>query len=472
MLRLIVASHPSSETAGEASAAPAAGSRPARLALAVPALGVTQIIAWGSLYYSIAVLAQPMAHSLGLSLPLVFGAFSASLVASGLVAPWIGRAIDRHGGRPVLACGAVLGALALGMIALAREPVLFFAGWMVAGVAMAATLYDAAFAALSQIAGSRYRQALTALTLFGGFASTVFWPLAWQLEDALGWRLTLAVFAALHLAVSLPLIRFALPAHRPEAPLDAAPQPAAATSATPAGMAFFWLAAAFTLAAFVFSAVGAHGVAALQASGLDADAAILAASLIGPMQVAGRIVEYAFARHLPARRVGLAAFATLFASLLLLWGAEGAPRLAFAFALAYGAANGVMTIVRGAVPAELFGKAAYGAVMGRLARPAFLAKASAPLLVSLMLADGNGYEALPPLLAALMAGGLLAYLAALAVLARHASERARWGERPTNVRASGPTVGAGAASDPAGPSTDGRPTRESTAQPSPKERTP
>lgn len=392
-----------------------------RLLRVVPALGLAQIITWGSLYYSIAVLAGPMAQGLQIPLAQVFGAFSAALAISGLVAPWVGRAIDRHGGRSVLSCGALLASVALALIASAEGPLLFFVGWALAGAAMAATLYDAAFSALSQVAGSRYRQALTALTLFGGFASTVFWPLSWALEDALGWRLTLGVFAFLQLLVCVPLFRFALPSvasvdHTPPTP----DQTKQATITAPSGSGFLWLAGAFTLGAFVFSAVGAHIVAALQASGLDAETAILAAALIGPMQVAGRILEFSFARHVPARKVGIAAFSTLLVSLLLLSFATGTPWAAFGFALCYGLANGVMTIVKGAVPAELFGQAGYGALMGRLARPAFLAKASAPLAISLLLADGVGYAAMAPSLAGLMALATLSYLAALAILMKRA----------------------------------------------------
>lgn len=271
------------------------------------------------------------------------------------------------------------------------------------------------------MAGSRYRQALTALTLFGGFASTVFWPLSWALEDALGWRLTLGVFALLQLLVCVPLFRFALPSVvRTDSATPTPGQTRQATTTTPSGTGFLWLAGAFTVGAFVFSAVGAHIVAALQATGLDAETAILAAALIGPMQVAGRILEFSFARHVPASQVGIAAFTTLLVSLLLLSFAAGTPWAAFGFALCYGIANGVMTIVKGAVPAELFGQAGYGALMGRLARPAFLAKASAPLAISLMLADGVGYAAMAPALAALMALATLFYLAALAILMKRA----------------------------------------------------
>lgn len=398
-------------------AAPALPTLPrALLARVVVVLGLSQIATWGSLYYAIAVLAGPMADDLGLPRSLVFGAFSAALVVSGLASPHIGRAIDRHGGRRVLAAGTLTGAAALAVVALAQGPATLFAGWLLAGVALAATTYDAAFPALSQLAGPAYRKALTALTLFGGLASTAFWPLAWAIEQHAGWRPAWGVFAAILLCVVLPLFWFGLPdpARQPDGKADEG-HPAATATPTPRvhGAAFAWLATAFTLGAFVFSAIGAHGVGALAASGLRPETAILAASLIGPMQVAGRVLEFAFARHVSPLRVGTLAFAFTLAGMLMLWTADLSPWLAFGFAVCYGAANGVMTIVRGTVPAELFGRAAYGDTMGRLARPAFIAKAAAPLAIALLVADGDGYGAMALLLTGIMALALGAYLAAV-----------------------------------------------------------
>lgn len=389
-----------------------AAARPAPpLILAVSLLGITQIISWGSLMYSVAVLAQPMATSLGMSTTTVFGAFSLSLGASGLASRAVGRAIDRFGGGAVMSAGSVASAIALTMIALAQGPLLLFAGWLLAGVAMAATLYDASFPTLSQFAGARYRQALTALTLFGGFASTVFWPLSWYLDGTVGWRLALAAFALMHLLICLPIHRFGLPRERIAVP------PADGSDATSTGhqrrRTFLWLAAAFTVASFVISATAAHGVGALMASGLDSGTAILAASLIGPMQVAGRILEFVFARGVAASRVGLAAFAMMLLAMLLLWLAGLSPWLAFAFACAYGLSNGVMSIVRGTVPAELFGREGYGALMGQIAQPAFLAKAAAPILVATLISNGESHAVMALLLAALSAIALGAYVVAV-----------------------------------------------------------
>ena len=375
----------------------------------VAMLGATQIIAWGTLTYGIAVLAPSISAELDIGISAVFGAFSLGLGFSGLAAPAVGRAIDRMGGGRVMAGGSLLAALSMALVALSEGPLLFFLGWIIAGLAMAANLYDASFAALSQFAGNRYRQALTVLTLMGGLASTVFWPLSWWIEGLAGWRAAFWVFAALHLLLCLPL-HLLLPKPQVE------PRLAEGASASAAGAAqrrqLLWLAAAFTLAAFVVSGMAAHVVGALRASGLEAATAIAAASLIGPMQVVGRILEFTFARNLPAVRVGLASLVTMLAAMLLLAAAGVAPALAFACACTYGLANGVLSIVRGTVPAELFGREAYGSLMGRLAQPAFFAKAVAPLAVALLIGADEAYGSMAVLFAVLMGAAIAAYLMA------------------------------------------------------------
>lgn len=384
----------------------------------VCALGITQIIGWGSLYYSVAVLAAPMAASLHCDVSWVFGAFSAALVVSGLCAPHAGRAIDRFGGRAVLAAGSVLAAVSLLIIALAPALPLFIFGWLLAGAAMSATLYDAAFPALSQLSGARYRSALTALTLFGGLASTAFWPLAWRLHSAFDWRVALICFAALQLCLCFPLHRWALPRAQLRTSAERAAAALRARVAMPRSL--LWLGIAFALNAFVFSAIGAHIVAALSGATQSADKAVWIAALIGPMQVTGRIMEFVFARRVAATQVGVGTFMLTALAMLLLWQASAASWVPWVFALVYGAANGVTTIVRGNVPAELYGREDYGALMGRLAQPSFFAKALAPVLVSLLLSGGLSHASVALLLGMLALLSLLAYLLAILPAHRHA----------------------------------------------------
>jgi len=188
----------------------------------VGALGIAQIVSWGSLYYAIGVLGPPMRDELGVSELFLFGSFTAGLLVCGAIAPAAGRAIDRLGGSRVLSVGSVAGTLGMGVLAMANGPVVVVLGWAIAGASMAATLYDPAFATLSQHAGDKYRRAVTALTLLGGFASTVFWPLSKVLLDAFGWRATFGIYSALQLAVCLPIHAFVIPARARVSPSHAA----------------------------------------------------------------------------------------------------------------------------------------------------------------------------------------------------------------------------------------------------------
>ncbi len=390
----------------------------------VPALGIAQIISWGALYYAIGVLGGAIGADLGLSPANVFGAYSAGLLLSAFAAPAVGRAIDRHGGRIVLAAGSVVAALALLWLSRAGSLAEYYAAWCVAGVAMALTLYDPAFATLSQNFGITYRRALTALTLFGGFASTVFWPLAQFGLAHIGWRDTLAAFAGLEIVVCLPLHWFLVPAgrghgHEPaaaaDAPVDGARRAAASTSPQ-----FVALALSFSLNAFVVSAVAAHVVGLLQGGGMPAGEVVWIAALIGPMQVAGRVLEITLGRDLRAVTVGIVSLSVLIAALgLLLAGAASATAAALVFAVLYGASNGVMTIVRGTVPAELFGRAAYGSLLGRLAAPSHVARAAGPVALAAFAAPQAAPQAALLFLLAIAGLSLAAFVVTVRLARRH-----------------------------------------------------
>ncbi len=403
------------------SAPVAAGARAPETSLLwrrVCALGIAQIVSWGTLFYTIAVLGAAMRTELGVSDVMLFGSFTAGLLVSGLASPFVGRQIDWRGGRRMLAGGSIVGAAACATLATAQGPITMLAGWLLAGVAMAGCLYDPAFATLHQIAGARYRRAVTALTLFGGFASTVFWPLSQFLLDSVGWRETFAIYAGLHLVLCLPVHLLSVPAADARVVIPDAPASTTATSAAPAagahrGAVYRWLAAALALAAFMGSAIAAHLINLLTATGLSARDAVLVGSLIGPMQVAGRIMEFAFGRHLRARVVGTLAFALMAASLAIFTQVHGVWIIALAFAIVYGWSNGVMTIARGTVPAELFGTRGYGALLGRLALPQFILKAIAPVALTLFFAIDPGRTLTPYALLLLAVVALIAYRAAV-----------------------------------------------------------
>lgn len=382
-----------------------------QLVSTVVPLGIAQIISWGSLYYSLAVLALPIRQEWGLSEVIIFGAFTAGLLVSGVAAPLVGRQIDREGGRLVMSVGSVLGAIALVAVALADAPLQFVLAWMLAGVAMAACLYDPAFASLYQMAPHHYRRAVTGLTLLGGFASTVFWPLTNALASAWGWRMTVLGFAALNLFICAPLHYMVLPG-RPARTQHRVVRPAAAAKEYLADRRFFWLAAAFAAISLVFSALSSFMILALGARGFSVAEAVWVAALIGPMQVLARIVEWSIAGRASAVAVGLAAVCMFLAGMLLLnvmpysivWGVL--------FAVCYGGANGILTITRGTVPVELFGAQQQGALLGSLARPSFVTKALAPVTFAAALNIGISMDIGLALLAVVAACALGCFLAA------------------------------------------------------------
>src|SRR5690349_19095595 len=244
---------------------------------AILALGITQIIAWGTTLYALGVLGKPIAADTGWSQSLVFGGLTTGLLVSAAVSTLVGRGVDRHGGRQVMTLGSLLMAGGLALLALVRSPPAYLLAWAFLGLAMRMCLYDAAFAALVQVTPSRGRRAISYLTLFGGFASTIFWPIAHILNTAYGWRATLIIFAAINFCVCLPLHWIGL-AQRENAPLPgrhveggaASPQAAAAPalegSARTIAMLLFGMIVAAS--AIVFGAMAAHLVPLLQASGL------------------------------------------------------------------------------------------------------------------------------------------------------------------------------------------------------------
>jgi MFS family permease len=351
---------------------------------AVLALGITQITAWGTSYYCLGVLAGPISQDTGWSRGFVFLGFTVALLTMGLVSSTVGRAIDRHGGRAVMTLGTILVSAGLFMLAhVHREPA-YLAVWAFLGLGMRLCLYDAAFAALVQVAPSRGRTAISYLTLFGAFASSVFWVVGHALNDQVGWRQTLVLFALINLVVCLPLHWLGL-ARREAGGVVAAPP--GGSKASPDGpplegrvrsVAIGLFALIMSLNGFVFGVISVQLVPMLEAAGLATAAAVWVASTKGVAQFGGRVVEIVFARNLRAITVGRIAVGILPPSLLLLLFGTGHLAMVVAFTLLMGAAQGVITIVRGAVPLALFGTKGFGAVLGAIATPVLIVNAAAP----------------------------------------------------------------------------------------------
>lgn len=355
---------------------------------AVHALGLTQITAWGTSFYCLGVLAAPIARDLGFSRGYVFLGFTVALLAQSLVSAPIGRLIDSWGGRRVMSLGVVLIAIGLYGLSLVTEWIGYLAVWTFLGVAMRMSLYDAAFAAIVQVAPSRGRKAISYLTLYGAFASSIFWVLGHRLEESLGWRPTLQIFALINIVVCLPLNWWGL--SRREARSEETV--AAAVSANEAGnvlqgrarqiaMALFAL--IMSLNGFVFGVVSVQLVPLLEGAGLATATAVWIASLKGVAQFGGRVVEIVFGRNLAAITVARIAIGVLPPSLLLLLMSGGQVGPILAFTLLMGASQGVITIVRGAVPLALFGAEGYGRVLGLIATPVLIVNALSPTIYAL-----------------------------------------------------------------------------------------
>jgi MFS family permease len=351
---------------------------------AVLVLGVTQILAWGAIFYPPVLTVPLIAAERGWSMTFAMGGFSLALLTAGLIAPRVGLLIDRHGGHRVMPVGSLTAALGLVLLVYADHPVVYLAVWMVIGVATAASLYDPAFATLGRIFGAAARRPITTLTLAGGFASTVSWPATHFLLEAVGWHGTYFVYAALLALVAAPLHAFALPRRRADVPAP----PAGAGSAPgrvllrPRGWPFLAVAAAFAAYAFVPSGLSAHLLAIFGRAGIDAATVVTIGALFGPSQVAARLCELAFAQQVHPLNVARFAVAMLLAGFALIALCGLAVAVAAVFAVLFGMANGLITIARGAVPLALFGAAGYGHLVGRIGGPFLAMQAIAPLVLA------------------------------------------------------------------------------------------
>ena len=334
------------------------------------ALGVTQVAGYGALYYAFAVLAPEMTKSFGWAPEWTYGAFAAGLLTGGLAAPFAGRMIDRHGTRAMMSLGTVLAAASLYALSQAREPVSFFATMIALEIVSTLVLYDAAFTALTQAEGQGARRAISKLTLIGGFASTLFWPLTTALLSVYDWRAIYQIYALGYLVLCLPLHLVLLPARGgPKAVAAHADRPNDAPAAYLVGVArtraFVLLALAFSLQGFVMSAMSVHMLTMLQGLGLSAALAVGIGAMVGPSQVAGRLVEMLFGTSLEPTTTAWVSAALMPVGFALLLISGMTATLAGLFAIAYGVSMGLSSIVRGTVPLRLFGPAGYGAMLDR-----------------------------------------------------------------------------------------------------------
>jgi MFS family permease len=386
-----------------------------RRPVVVAMLGCMQILAWGSTFYLLPVLARPIVEDTGWAYDRVMAGLALGLLAAGIVSPRTGRRIGRHGGRRVLAGGALLVALGLVIVASAKSLPVYLAGWIVLGAGMGASLYDAAFATLGALYGTAARGPIAAVTLYGGFASTVCWPLSAFLVGHVGWRGACLAYAAIHVAFGCVGSLLVLPSRRPEAPVAANREGAAPGGLMPGErLVFALVSAALTLSSAILALVGSQLITLLIGSGLSLAEAVGLGMIIGPAAVGARAIEtLAGARYHPIW--------TMVASVTLVCGGAlmfFAGPAAFAAAIAtYAAGNGIGSIAKGTLPLALFGPARYPVLAGKLALPVLVAMSLSPYIGAWSFQAG-GVTATLTLFAAIAATNA-ALVALLFLLTRH-----------------------------------------------------
>jgi MFS family permease len=383
----------------------------------IAALSLGQIVSWAALYYGFTSFVLPMQRDLGWSRPTLMGAFTLGLAVWGAATYAVGAAIDRGRGRVVMTAGALLAAAGFALWAAAQAPWMLYAAWALLGAAMAMTLYEPVFVVVTQRYPERYRNAITTLTLVGGFASTLSFPAVAALMAAFGWRGALFALAVLMLVLIAPLhwVALAGPA-RGATPKGHDARADATLREALRERAFWLLALTFTLYSFCVAALWAHAMPALVGKGLSEAQALAVLVWFGPAQVTGRFLFAAAGRGVSLRGIGLVVLCGLPISFALFAFAREVAWL-IVFALLFGAANGIVTIVRGGMVPEFFGRAHVGRIGGAMAAIGLFARAAAPLVTAWMLAAMNGYE---PLMLWLAGLGVLAVGAfALATPPRH-----------------------------------------------------
>jgi len=372
--------------------------------IVVAALGVTQILAWGSTFYLLGVLANPIARDTGWGYDWAISGVSVGLLTAGAVSPRVGRAIGKWGGRRVLALSAVLLAGGLLLLGTSQSIAWYLTAWLLIGAGMGSGLTDAAFSTLGSIYGEDARSPITSLTLFAGFASTLCWPLSAYLVERQGWRGACFIYAAIQIGVALPILLLALPGRSFIAPSTDHEGARSRASLAPGELPIFaLLAVVLTLSAAILSMLGIHLLPLLQARGLELSAAVGLGAIVGPSQVGARVVEMLAGRHYHPiwTMVGSAALVAIGTGLLF----ADFPLYSVAIVL-YGAGNGIGSVARGTLPLVLFGSSRYPILMGRLALPILMSMALSPFLGAIAFQVGGANSTL----------GLIAFLGAANVL--------------------------------------------------------
>ena len=376
-------------------------------------LALGQTLVWAGLYYVFPALLIRWEQSLGWSRADLTAAITLAVFLSALASPLAGRLIDAGRGPLMMAVATALGGLCLAGLSMVSQLWQFYLVWALIGVLLAGCLYEPCFALITRARGADAKQGIILVTLVAGFASTISFPAAHALAGGLGWRTTVMIFAAVVVLVATPLMWTG--AHLVEQSgkgTDTLHASLVADRRAFLGKPQFWfLALGFAFGAVLHGVTLHHLLPIFNDRGIHPDVAILAASFIGPMQVAGRLAMMAAERHVSNHGVAAACFVLLGASILLLIVSGATPGLLAGFVILFGGTYGMVSIIRPLIARDILGEANFGAKSGALALPFLVGSASAPYLGSLVWGIG-GYALVLPLLIGLAALGLTLYLIA------------------------------------------------------------
>jgi len=360
--------------------------RPLDRRVIITALGIAQILAWGTSFYFPAVFAESIVHDTGWSLGWVVGGTSIGLLVAGLISPQVGRIIDRHGGRPALLASSLFYAAGLIGAGLAPTLPIYLLAWALIGIGMGTGLYDAVFAALGRLYGSEARGPITNLTLFGGFASTICWPLSAFMIDHVGWRIACLIYAAIHLCVALPLqmsvVRRAPVQVARRVEQNEGDRPPAHTQIENETLIFALLAVVLSVSAAIGAIVIVNFMIFLQARGVDYAVAVSLGTLFGPAQVGARVFERLFGNRYHPIWTMIASCSLMAIGLVML---SASLPILLLIILLYGAGYGISWIGRGTLPLALFGPLRFPRLMGKLAFPSLIVQALAPSAGALLI---------------------------------------------------------------------------------------
>ena len=377
-------------------------------------LSTAQLISWGTVFYGYAVLMEPMMRDLGWSRPQASAAFSVGLVASALAAVPVGRLIDLGYGRSVMAGGSILVAALLALWSRVESYALFLGLWVLLGATMSAVLYEPGFAVLQRQLGPLARRGITVMTLLGGLASTAFIPLTHVLVERFGWRPALLVLAAFNLLVCAVIHLVVIPPQAPRTRAERTIPPPSNARRVLRQAAFWGFVATVVIQGILSTGMPIHLLPLLSERGFSLDAAVAAYAVIGPAQTSARFAVGWAERALGIRTIGLITLALgVTAQALLPFVPPGSWTIVI-FAVLYGASNGLMTILRALLPVELFGRGDYGTILGMIAAPANLARASGPFIFGALWAWWGSYDAVVLACLGMALGSLAAYLVTLA----------------------------------------------------------